>query len=404
MYDFVVFGYYATAIGRAFFPAGSAFASLMLSLMTFGAGFLVRPLGAVVLGVYIDRHGRRAGLMLTLGLMAAGTLTLACTPGYATLGLAAPVLVVAGRLLQGFSAGAELGGVSVYLSEIAPPGRKGFYVAWQSASQQAAVVFTALVGVLLGELLSAEDMGRWGWRVPFLLGCGIIPLLLLLRRWMQETEAFRSRPHPARSAELFRTLRGHARVVVLGILLTTMTTVSFYLITAYTPTFGERELSLGTRDVLTVTLCVGASNFVWLPVMGAVSDRVGRRRLLVGFAGLALLTAYPVMAWLTREPSFARLLAVGLWLSFLYAGYNGALVVYLTEIMPAQVRTSAFSLAYSLATALGGFTPAVSTYLIHRTGDPAAPGAWLSLAAGLGLTAALLAGRRASGAAGAGVA
>src|SRR6202007_2537488 len=182
MYDFMVFGYYASAIGAAFFPSGSPFLSLMLSLMTFGAGFLMRPLGAIVLGAYTDRHGRRGGLLLTLGLMSVGILSIACVPGYASIGLVAPLLVLTGRLLQGFSAGMELGGVSVYLSEIATHGRKGFYVSWQSASQQAAVVFAALLGVLLNATLSPSAMNRWGWRVPLLVGCLIIPLLFALRR------------------------------------------------------------------------------------------------------------------------------------------------------------------------------------------------------------------------------
>src|SRR5205809_2845539 len=181
MYEFMVFGYYASAIGNAFFPGGNPFVSLMLSLMTFGAGFLMRPLGAIVLGAYTDRHGRRAGLILTLGLMSIGIISIACTPGYATIGLLAPLLVLTGRLLQGFSAGMELGGVSVYLAEIATPGHKGFYVSWQSASQQAAVIFAALLGVLLNSLLSPKAMSAWGWRVPLLISCAIIPFLVRLR-------------------------------------------------------------------------------------------------------------------------------------------------------------------------------------------------------------------------------
>ena len=153
----MVFGYYASAIGAALFSrAAIQFVSLMLSLMTFGAGFLMRPLGAIVLGAYADRHGRRAGLMLTLSLMSVGIISIACMPGYATIGLFAPLLVLAGRLLQGFSAGMELGGVSVYLSEIATPGHKGFYVSWQSASQQVAVMFAALVGVVLSSALPPQ--------------------------------------------------------------------------------------------------------------------------------------------------------------------------------------------------------------------------------------------------------
>jgi MFS family permease len=174
-----------------------------------------------------------------------------------------------------------------------------------------------------------------------------------------------------------------------------MTTVSFYMITAYTPTFGNSVLHLASKDNLIVTLCVGISNFFWLPVMGALSDRVGRRALLVACTVLALLTAYPALLWLIASPSFARLLTVELWLSFIYASYNGAMVVFLTELMPADVRTSGFSIAYSLATAIfGGFTPAICTYLIHTTGNRAIPGLWVSFAATMGLTAVILTRKR----------
>jgi MFS family permease len=392
MYDFMVFGYYAAAIGNAFFPSGNPFVSLMLSLMTFGAGFLMRPLGAIVLGAYTDVHGRRAGLILTLSLMSVGIISIACMPGYASIGLIAPLLVLVGRLLQGFSAGMELGGVSVYLSEIASPGHKGFYVSWQSASQQVAVMFAAALGVVLSFILPPQEMTRWGWRVPLLLGCAIIPFLFRLRRSLQETDEFTARKHKPNISEILHSLRASWRIVIIGTMLATMTTVSFYMITAYTPTFGNSVLHLASIDSLIVTLCVGASNLFWLPVMGTLSDRVGRRPLLLVFTTLMSVTAYPVMLWLVREPSFSRLLAVELWLSFIYGSYNGAMVVFLTEIMPVSVRTSGFALAYSLATAIfGGFTPAISTYLIHVTGKRAVPGVWLSFAAACGLLAALLA-------------
>jgi MFS family permease len=364
----------------------------MLSLMTFGAGFLMRPLGAIVLGAYADHHGRRAGLMLTLGLMSVGILSIACMPGYASIGLIAPLLVLVGRLLQGFSAGMELGGVSVYLSEIATPGHKGFYVSWQSGSQQVAVMFAALVGVVLSRKLPPEKMTEWGWRVPLLLGCAIIPFLFTLRRSLQETDEFKARKHRPNTTEILHSLTANWGIVLIGTMMVTMTTVSFYMITAYTPTFGNSVLHLANMDSLIVTLCVGASNLFWLPVMGALSDRVGRRPLLFVCTALMLVTAYPAMLWLVREPSFTRMLTVELWLSFLYGSYNGAMVVFLTEIMPIDVRTSGFSLAYSLATAVfGGFTPAISTYLIHLTGNRAVPGLWLTLAAACGLVAALLA-------------
>ena len=388
MYDFMVFGYYAKAIGRAFFPQSSDFASLMLSLSTFGVGFLMRPIGAIILGAYIDRYGRRKGLILTLGLMSFGTFSIALTPGFATIGLLAPLLVVVGRLLQGFSAGVELGGVSVYLSEIATRGHKGFYVSWQSASQQLAVVFAALLGVWLSSLLSVQQMTDWGWRVPLIIGCAIIPFLFLIRRSLAETEEFLARKRRPSIPEIMQSLVSNLGVVLLGMMLVTMTTVSFYMITAYTPTFGGSVLHLASKDTLIVTLCVGLSNFFWLPIMGALSDRIGRRTLLVTCTVLALLTAYPALLWLVSSPSFSRLLTVELWLSFIYASYNGAMVVFLTELMPAQVRASGFSIAYSLATAIfGGFTPAISTYLIHETHNQAIPGVWLSFAAAMGLAA-----------------
>jgi MFS family permease len=333
-------------------------------------------------------------LILTLGLMAAGTLSIAVTPSYARIGLLAPLLVVAGRLVQGFSAGVELGGVSVYLAEIATRGHKGFFVSWQSASQQPAVMLAATFGIVLGSTLPAAAMNAWGWRIPLLAGCLLIPFVYRMRRTLPETDEFLARTHHPDTREILRTLAANWRIITLGTMLSTMTTVSFYMITAYTPTFGSTVLHLAGTDNLIVTLCVGVANFILLPTMGALSDRIGRRPVLLACTGMALLTAYPAMLWLVSAPSFARLMAVELWFASFYASYNGAMVAYLTELMPLDVRTSGFALAYSLATAIfGGFTPAICTWLIHATSNRAIPGAWLSLAAAIGLTAALLAGR-----------
>jgi metabolite-proton symporter len=398
MYDFMVYGYYATAIAKAFFPTGNEFSSLMLSLATFGAGFLMRPLGAIVLGAYVDRHGRRKGLILTLALMSIGTLSIACLPGYSSIGLIAPVLILLGRLVQGFSAGVELGGVSVYLAEIATPGHRGFYCAWQSGSQQVAVIFAAVLGVLVSLSLSPQQTSEWGWRIPLLAGCAIIPFLFFVRRSLAETEEFLARRHRPAVREIMTTLAKNWRVVTLGMMLSTMTTVTFYMITAYTPTFGQTALHLASIDNLTVTMCVGATNLFWLPVMGALSDRVGRQPLLIVFSVLSLATAYPALLWLVSSPSFARLLLVELWLSFLFGSYNGAMVPFLTEIMPAQVRASGFAIAFSLATAVfGGFTPAICTWLIHETGNRAVPGLWLAFAAAMGLAAVYMTRKMSSG-------
>jgi MFS transporter, MHS family, citrate/tricarballylate:H+ symporter len=391
MYDFFLFGIYARQIGHTFFPNDDPYASLMLTFLSFAAGFAMRPIGALVLGPYIDRIGRRKGLIVTLLIMACGTILIAFVPSYATIGVLAPLLVVLGRLLQGFSAGVELGGVSVYLSEMATPGHKGFYVSWQSASQQVAVVFAALLGYAIANLMSPQAADDWGWRIPFFIGCAIVPFLYVIRRSLEETKEFAARKVHPTTAQIYETLAANWALVIGGVAMVVMTTVSFYLITVYTPTFGRSVLKLSESDAL---LAIAASNFIWLPVSGAISDRIGRKPILIAFSVLALLTAYPALAWLVSEPSFGRMLTVELWLSLIYAWYNGAMVVALTELIPASVRTAGFSLAYSLATTLGGSSLFISTWLIQKTGDNAAPGYWMSFAALCGLVATLALYRR----------
>jgi len=391
MFDFFLYGFYAPMISNTFFPKSNEYTSLLLTFATFGAGFLMRPLGAVILGSYVDRIGRRKGLLLTLGIMACGTALIAIVPGYATIGIAAPLLVLLGRLLQGFSAGVELGGVSVYLSEMATSGHKGFYVSWQSGSQQVSIIAAAFIGYFVNQWMAPDVISEWGWRIPFFIGCIIIPLIFFLRSSLQETEAFLARKHRPSFEEIVRSMLENWLLVFSGMMLVVMTTVSFYLITVYTPTFGKSVLKLSTVDSLVVTLCVGISNLIWLPLMGALSDRVGRWPLLAVFTLLPIFTAYPALSWLVAHTSFMNMLLVELWLSFIYASYNGAAVVALTEVMPPHVRTVGFSLAYSLATAIfGGFTPLVSTWLIQQTADKAAPGYWMMFASACGLLATFL--------------
>jgi MFS family permease len=400
MYDFIIYGYYAGYIARTFFPADNEFVSLMAALIAYGTGFLMRPIGAVVLGAYMDRKGRRKGLILSLSLMAVGTASIAITPGYAQIGLIAPLIIVIGRLVQGFSSGVEIGGCSVYLAEIATPGNRGFYCAWQSGSQQVAVMLSAVLGVALTASLTMQQMDDFGWRVPLLIGCLIIPVVFWLRRSLRETDAFLSSRPPTATREVIQLLSENWRVVAVGVMMSILTTTTFYLITVYTPTFGSKELHLAPVESMIVTFCVGLSNFIWLPVGGAISDRIGRRPLLFIIPSLALFTAYPAMSWLVAEPSFTKLLAVELYFSFIFGMYNGPMIPLLAEMMPPKVRTSGFSLAFVTATAIfGGFTPAVCTFLIKVTGNTAAPALWLSLAAAISLSAAVLS-RRVSPAAG----
>ena len=277
MFDFFLSGVYASYIAKAFFPLENEYASLLLTFVAFGAGFLMRPLGAIILGAYVDRIGRRKGLIVTLSIMAAGTVLIAFVPSYATIGIVAPILVLIGRLLQGFSAGVELGGVSVYLAEMATPGKKGFYASWQSASQQVAIIVSASLGFALNSWLSPAQVDDWGWRIPFFIGCLIVPFVFFIRRSLQETDEFLARKHHPTPSEIYRSILANWAIVLAGMMMVIMTTVSFYLITVYTPTFGKTVLKLTAADSLIVTICVGISNFIWLPIMGALSDRIGRR-------------------------------------------------------------------------------------------------------------------------------
>src|SRR5580704_2062426 len=277
---------------------------------------------------------------------------------------------------------------------MATPGRKGLYVSWQSASQQVAVVVAALLGYAIANLMSPQAADDWGWRIPFFIGCAIVPFLYWIRTSLEETKEFTARKVHPTTAQIYETLAANWTLVLGGVAMVIMTTVSFYLITVYTPTFGRSVLKLSQSDALVVTMAIAASNFIWLPISGAVSDRIGRKPILIAFSVLALVTAYPALAWLVSEPSFGRMLGVELWLSLIYAWYNGAMVVALTELVPASVRTAGFSLAYSLATTLGGSSLLISTWLIQKTGDNAAPGYWMSFAALCGLVATLALYRR----------
>jgi MHS family citrate/tricarballylate:H+ symporter-like MFS transporter len=390
-FDFFLFGFYARYIAAAFFPAENETAALLNTFGVFWLGALMRPVGAIILGAYIDRIGRRKGLILTLAIMAIGTVTIAFCPTYATIGVAAPVIVLAGRLLQGFSAGVELGGVSVYLAEIATPGNRGFYTSFQSSSQQVAIFVASLIGFALSEMIPADTVAAWGWRIPFFIGCLIIPFIFLLRRTLEETPEFLSmKTHPTTS-EVFASAAANWRIIVLGMMIAVLTTTTFYFVTVYTPTFGRTVLKLSSRDALLVTLLVAVTNFIWNPIGGALSDRIGRKPVLVTIAVLALLTSYPALYWLVEAPTFGKMLAVEMMLSFYFGVYSGTMLGALVEIVPTHVRTTCFSMAFALAAGLfGTFTPFASTLLIDYTGDKASPGYWLMCAAVLGIFAALV--------------
>ncbi len=263
----------------------------------------MRPIGAIVLGAYIDKVGRRKGLIVTLSIMATGTFLIVLIPSYQTIGLWAPLLVLIGRLLQGFPPAPSWAGV-VYLAEIATSGRKGFYTSWQSGSQQVAIMVAAAMGFALNAVLEPSAISDWGWRIPFLFGCLIVPFIFILRRKLEETQEFTARRHHLAMRQVFATLLANWQVVIAGMMMVAMTTTAFYLITVYAPTFGKKVLMLSASDSLLVTLLVAISNFFWLPVGGALSDRFGRRSVLIAMTLLALATAWPALTMLANAPSF----------------------------------------------------------------------------------------------------
>jgi MHS family citrate/tricarballylate:H+ symporter-like MFS transporter len=395
-FDFFLFGFYAPYIAKAFFSSDNETASLLNTFGVFWLGALMRPVGAIVLGAYIDRIGRRQGLIVTLTIMAMGTVTIALCPDYARIGVAAPIIVLVGRLLQGFSAGVELGGVSVYLAEIATPGNRGFYTSFQSSSQQVAIFVAAIIGYVLNQYVTSDTVALFGglefakWRIPFFIGCLIIPFIFFLRRTLEETPEFLAmKKHPS-TAEVFRSAAVNWKIVVLGMMVAVLTTTTFYFITVYTPTFGRNVLKLSSQDALLVTLLVAVTNFIWNPVGGAVSDRIGRKPVLLTIACLSFVTAYPALNWLVTAPTFGKMLAVQMMFSFYFGVYSGTMLGALVEVVPRHVRTTCFSMAFALAAGLfGTFTPFAATWLIEHTGDKASPGFWLMCAAALGIFAAL---------------
>ncbi|WP_394965404.1 MFS transporter [uncultured Helicobacter sp.] len=389
MYDFAVYGFYAAFIAKIFFPAENEFISIMQSFLAFGVGFLMRPLGAIVLGGYMDKHGRKKGLLVTLTLMAIGTLTIALCPGYESIGVLAPIIVVIGRLLQGFSAGAEVGGASVYLAEIAPKHLRGFYVSWQSGSQQVATIFAGAIGVGLHYWIGDAIMEAWGWRIPFIIGCLVVPFIFYIRRTLEETPEFEAKKHhaPKTFAAIFENMAENFPVIIAGVFFVMMTTVTFYFVTSFTPHFASNILNFTKLEAFIVTAIVGVSNLFWLPVSGFVGDKIGRKKVALLMTFLGMISAYPMLGWLAGMAesgtlTFGKFVVVELWFSFIFGGYNGAMVCALSEIMPKHVKALGFSFSYSITVAIfGGFTPAVSTFLTKYTGNPASPALWLTFAA-----------------------
>lgn len=393
-FDFLVYGFFAVTIAEVFFPTGNKTVSLLITFGAFGLAYVMRPLGAVVVGSYTDRHGRKAGLTLSIGLMMIGTILMLVTPGYAAIGIAAPAIIILARLLQGFSVGGEFGSAVAFLVEHGHE-RKGYAASWQWASTGIISVIISLFGVILTTTLSHQQLVAWGWRLPYVFGLLVGPAGLYIRSRMAETPEFLEAAKPA-AVPIGDLLRRHPVPVLLALGVSIISNSSYYLL-LFIPTYGVKTLHLPAYTGFVATLVGGVILAIFSLVAGHYSDRTERTRLMVVTGWLFLLTAYPAFWLMVAYPSLvACVLAVG-WLNLVKAGYSGVLPSLLSEQFPVEVRAVGVAFSYSISvTVFGGFAPFVATWLIARTGDSLSPSYYLMATAILSLVALSAIRRRAA--------
>jgi MHS family proline/betaine transporter-like MFS transporter len=383
-FDFIIYGFFAVIIARLFFPAENETASLLLTFASFGVTFVMRPLGAVVLGDLADRHGRKVALTLSISMMMAGTAITAFAPTYAHVGTFAPIMIVAARMISGFSAGGEFGSATVFLAE-QDTKRRGFYASWQFAGQGLSTVLATGLGAALSGLLTAEQMATWGWRIPFLFGLLIGPIGYYIRRHVDETLEFRSaQTISAPLWEMFSLSKTRLLVAIGTIVLVTVAAYT----ALYMPTYAIRELGLSPVGGFLATMLAGAIQVVMIPLVGALSDKLGRLPIATVATIGMLITAHPLFAWLVAVPTIKSLLFVEGVIGVFVAAYTGAIPALISELFPIRVRTTAVSMSYSVAVAIfGGFAPFLIAWLIDITGNNLAPGFYLMFAAAVSLVA-----------------
>ena len=371
-YDFTTYAFFAVYIGKTFFPATTPFMSLLLSVAVFGVGFVTRPLGGLLIGAYADRAGRKPAMLLTIGLITVGTLGLAVTPSYESIGIAAPVIVVLCRLVQGLALGGEVGPSTSYLVEIAPPGQRGLYGSWQMASQGVASLVAGGMGVALTLALTAEQMLAWGWRVPFVLGLALIPIAVYLRSHMPESLEEGHGPASAPGAARPR-LRDHGGLIVIGMFLVFGSTVSTY-VSLYLTSYAVTALKLPPAVAMAATVIVGLATLGGSLLGGWLSDRYGRRPVMLWpRVGLLVLT-YPAFIWLLDHTSFINLAMVSVLLAGLTAMSAASAIVAIPEQFPRHIRALGLSVVYAIGvTIFGGTTQVIVTWLMKALDNPAAP-------------------------------
>ena len=382
-YDFLTYSFFAIQIGQALFPGGGD-TKLLLSLATFGVGFATRPLGGILIGRMADRRGRRPAMLLTFTLMGIALLGIALTPSYAAIGMAAPVLAVFFRMLQGFALGGEVGPNTAFLLEAAPSGRRGFYVSLQYATQDSAVVAAGAMGLLLSSTLSAEALAEWGWRVAFLLGALIVPFALAIRRTLAETLTSEARMETATGG------RSVGLVAVAGLLILAGGTISNYTLD-YLTTFAQKSLGMQVNTAFGATLVLGLTSVIFDLTSGLLSDRYGRKRVIIAPMFLLVLLAIPAFLVVVHFRTGTALLTMTALMSTLLALYSAAAITLFTESLPARVRAGAMGSVYAFSIAIfGGSAQFVEQLLINWTGSAMAPAFYMTGAVIVGMIGVLI--------------
>ena len=391
-FDFLIYGFFAAIISGVFFPAGNHAVSLMLTYATFGVGFVVRPFGGILLGLYADRAGRRAALSLLILLMAAGTVILGLTPSYASIGIAAPLIVLGARILQGLSVGGEFASSTAMLVEYAPPGKKLFYGAFQMCAQSFALTLAAGFGFVLTTSLSKESLALWGWRVPFLLGGLVGPIGFYIRRRVAESPEFTAilRAPPTRRPAVSSLAGAHLPAVVFAIGTVVAGTAGVYLWNTYLPVYVVQTLHLPLSTPLGNAAILGAINIVLNPLMGKLADRVGAYRVFVPAVAVSGLMAYPLFAFVVAHPSAGNLFAVQMVASLLGTGIAAPIPGLMAQSFPTALRSTGMAVAYNFSVAIfGGLAPLTVTALREATGSRFIPAYYLAAAAALTLALVL---------------
>ncbi|MDE2202004.1 MAG: MFS transporter [Burkholderiaceae bacterium] len=393
-YDFLVYGFFASIIGKLFFPADDEWVSLLFAVGSFGVSFITRPVGAIVLGIYADRKGRKAALTLSILLMIVGTLAIAVMPSYRQIGLVAPVAILLARLVQGFAVGGEFGSATAFMVEHSTRGR-GYYASWQFASQGLAAILASGFGALLTASLTTADLESWGWRLPFIFGLLVGPVGFYIRRHLDETPEFVAEQKKT-TAGPQATFASQWTNLLLAVGVVAQSTVSVYVLQLYMPTYAVKQLHLPAAQSFAVVVLNGGLQFLLSPVMGALSDRIGRIRIMLTTSVLMMLLIYPMFAVLRTHPTIGALLVLQAVTGIFKAAYSGPMPALMSEIFPTRVRSTGLSLGYSLGvTVFGGFAPLIVTWLIHATGDTLAPSYYVLTAAAVsGLSLGVIALRR----------